>query len=224
MSIQRYVYILLFSHSLVSNFLQPQGLYHSRPLCPSLSPRFCWNSYSCWMIPLKYFIVPLQASLSFTISQSLLKLMFMLDYTIKIFHPLSLPSPPALNLSQHQCLFQWVGSSHQVAKGLELQLQQKSVQQIFRVDFFYNWLVSSPCCPRDSQASPAPQFKSINFLALRLLYGPTLTSVHDYWKKHGFDYTDLFWQREVYAFNMQSRFIIAFLPRSKHLLISWLQS
>ena len=182
------------------NFLQPQGLYHLRPLCPSLYPRFCWNSYSCWMISLKYFIVPLQASLSFTISQSLLKFMFMLDYTIKIFHPLSLPSPPALNLSQHQCLFQWVGSSHQVAKGLELQLQQQSVQQIFRVNFFYNWLVSSPCCPRDSQASPAPQFKSTNFLALRLLYGPTLTSVHDYWKKHGFDYTDLFWQREVSAF------------------------
>ena len=41
-------------------------------------------------------------------------------------HPLSLPSLPALNLSQHQSLFQWVGSSHQVAKLLELQFQHQS--------------------------------------------------------------------------------------------------
>ena len=50
-------------------------------------------------------------------------------------HPLSPPSPPALNLSQHQGLFQWVGSSHQVSKVLELQLQHQSSQLIFRVDF-----------------------------------------------------------------------------------------
>ena len=50
-------------------------------------------------------------------------------------HPLSYPSPPALNLSQHQGLFQWVSSSHQVAKGLELQLQHQSFQWIFRTEF-----------------------------------------------------------------------------------------
>ena len=50
-------------------------------------------------------------------------------------HPLSPTSPLALNLSQYQSLFQWVGSLHQVAKVLELQLQ--SFQWIFRVDFFY---------------------------------------------------------------------------------------
>ena len=50
-------------------------------------------------------------------------------------HPLSSPSPPALNLSQHQGLFQWVSSSHQVAKVLELQLQHQSFQWVFRVDF-----------------------------------------------------------------------------------------
>ena len=50
-------------------------------------------------------------------------------------HPLSSPSPPAFSLSQHQGLFQWVSSSHQVAKGLELQLQHQSFQWIFRVDF-----------------------------------------------------------------------------------------
>ena len=46
-------------------------------------------------------------------------------------HPLSSPSPPALNLSQHQGLFKWVSSSHQVAKGLEFQLQHQFFQWIF---------------------------------------------------------------------------------------------
>ena len=49
-------------------------------------------------------------------------------------HPLSSPSPPALNLSQHQGLFKWVSSSHQVAKVLEFQLQHQSYQWIFRTD------------------------------------------------------------------------------------------
>ena len=51
---------------------------------------------------------------------------------------------------------------------------------------------------KDSQeSSPTPQFKSINSFALSLLYGPTLTSIHDYWKNHSFDYTDLCWQSNV---------------------------
>ena len=50
-------------------------------------------------------------------------------------HPLSSPSPPAFNLSQHQGLFQWVSSSHQVTKVLELQLQHQFVQWIFRTGF-----------------------------------------------------------------------------------------
>ena len=79
--------------------------------------------------------------------------------------------------------------------------------------------------PRDSQKSaPAPQFKSISSLSLSLLYGPTLTSVHDYWKNNGFDYKDFVGEVMPLLFNMLSRFVIAFLPRSKHLLISWLQS
>ena len=65
-------------------------------------------------------------------------------------HPLSSPSPPALNLTQHQSLLQWVSCLHQVAKVLELQLQPQFFQWIFRVDFLYDWLVWSPCCPRDS--------------------------------------------------------------------------
>ena len=58
--------------------------------------------------------------------------------------------------------------------------------------------------PRDSkESSPTPQFESINsflFLSLSFLYGPTLTSTHDYWKNHSFDYTDLCWQTNVSGF------------------------
>ena len=59
---------------------------------------------------------------------------------------------------------------------------------------------------------------------LSLLYGPTLTSRHDYWKNHSFDYMDICRQSDVSPFNTMCRFVIAFLPWSKRLLISWLQS
>ena len=82
--------------------------------------------------------------------------------------------------------------------------------------------------PRDSkESSPTPQFESINsflFLSLSFLYGPTLTSTHDYWKNHSFDYTDLCWQTNV------SGFLICCLGWSQlffqgaSILISWLQS
>ena len=62
-------------------------------------------------------------------------------------------------------------------------------------------------------------------LVLNLLYGPTLTSVHDYWKNYSFDYTDLCWQSDLFAFfTTLSSFVIAFLPKSTHLLISRFQS
>ena len=89
---------------------------------------------------------------------------------------------------QHQGLFKWVSSSHQVAKVLEIQLQHQSFQRTLRTDLLEDGLVGSPCSPRDSQeSSPTPQFKSINSSALSFLHSPTLTSIHDYWKKHSFD-------------------------------------
>ena len=102
--------------------------------------------------------------------------------------PLLCPSPPTFNLSQHQDLFKWVSSLHQVDKVLEFQLQHQAFQWIFRSDFLWEGLVGSPCSPRDSQeSSPIPQFKSINSSVLSFLYGPTLTSIHDYWKNHSLD-------------------------------------
>ena len=169
---------------------QPHGLQHARSSCQSPTPRV--HSNSC---PLNRWCHP-------KISSSVI------------------PFHPALNLSQHQGLFQWVNSLHQVAKILELQHQ--SFQWIFRIDFFKDWLVWFPCSPRDPQeSSPVPQFKRINSTALSLLYGPTLTSVYDYWKNYSFDYMNLCWQSDVFAFNMLSRLVIVFLPRSKGLLILW---
>ena len=101
-----------------------------------------------------------QVSLSFTISRSLLKLM-----SLELVMPPNhlIPSPPTFNLSQHQSLFQWVDSLHQVAKVLEHQLQHESFPWIFRINFLQDWLVWSPCCLRDSQeSSSVPYFKSVN--------------------------------------------------------------
>ena len=70
------------------------------------------------------------------------------------------------------------------------------------------------------QSSLVPQFKGINSSVLSLFYGPTLTFVHDYWKNHSFDYIDLCQQVMSLLFNILPRFFIAFLPKSKHLLLS----
>ena len=111
-----------------------------------------------------------------------------LSDAIQPSYSLSSPSPPAPNPSQHQTLFQWVNSSHEVAKVLELQLQHHSFQRNPRADFLQIGLVGSPCSPRDSQeSSPIPQFKSINSSALSFLHSPTLTSIHDHWKNHSLD-------------------------------------
>ena len=53
-------------------------------------------------------------------------------------------------------------------------------------------------------------------------HGPTLTSIHDYWKNHSFDYKDICCKIMSLFFNILSRFVIVFLSRSKCLLISWL--
>ena len=116
-------------------------------------------------------------------------------------HPLLSPSPPAPNPSQHQGLFQWVNSLHQVTKVLEIQLQHQSFQWTNRTDLLSDGLVGSPCSPKNSQeSSPTPQFKSINFSVLSFLHSPTLTSIPDNWKNHSLDYTDLCWQCNVSVF------------------------
>ena len=147
-----------FSRSVVSDSLWPHESQHSRPPYPSPTPRVHSDS------------------------------VHRVSDAIQPSHPLSSPSPPAPNPSQHQIIFQWVNSLHEVAKVLEFQLQHDSFQRNPRADLLQNGQVESPCSPRDSQeSSPTPQFKSINSLVLSLLRSPTLTSIHDYWKNHSLD-------------------------------------
>ena len=124
-----------------------------------------------------------QASLSITNSQSLLKLMSIESVTPS--YPLSFSSPPAINLSQHQGLFKWVSSSHQVARVLELQLQHvlpMNIQDWFPQD----WLDLLEFKGL-SRVFSNTQFNNINSSELSFLHSPSLTSIHDCWKNHSFD-------------------------------------
>ena len=138
-------------------------------------------------------------------------------------HPLSSPSPPALNLSQHQSLFQ---SQLFASGGQSIGVSAStSVLPMLRTDLLQDGLVGSPWSPRDSQeSSPTPQFKSINlqcsaFFIVQLSHpymttGKTIALTR--WTFVG-KVTSL-------LLNILSRLVITFLPRSKYLLISWLQS
>ena len=121
---------------------------------------------------------------------------------IQPVHPLSPSSPLALNLSQLQ------GPSSEYSGLIS-----------FRIRLVWS------CSAEDSQEpSPTPLFKSINSLALSLLYGPTLTSVMTTGKTVTFTIQTFVGKVMSLLFNTLSRFAIVFLPGSMHLLISWLQS
>ena len=118
-------------------------------------------------------------------------------------HPLSFSSPPAFNLSRNEGLFQWVGSLHQVVKVLELQHQ--SLQWLFRVDFLQDWLIWSPAAQGTLKSLlqhhswKASILWRSAFFMVRLSH-PSLTSIHDYWKNHSFEYMGLRWQSDISAF------------------------
>ena len=140
-------------------------------------------------------------------------------------HPLTSPSPPAFNLSQNQGPFKWVISSSQVPKDWNFSFSISPSSE-------YSWLISFRVDWLDLLAVQGTlksllQHHSSKVSILQhsaFLYRPTLTSIRDYWKNHSFDVTDLCWQSDISIFNMLSRLVIAFLPRSKCLLISWLQA
>ena len=114
--------------------------------------------------------------------------------------PQTSPSP-ALNISQHQGLSQRVSPLHQLAKVLGSSFSTNPSNGYsglisLRMDWFDLLAVQG-----DSQeSSPTPQFESINSSVFSLLYGQTLTSIHDYWKNHSFDYMDLCRQNNASAF------------------------
>ena len=102
-------------------------------------------------------------------------------------HPLSPPSPPALNLAQYQGLFKWVSSSHQVAKVL-VSASTSVLTMNIQEWLLLGWTGWISLQSKDSQeSSPTPHFKSIDSLALNFPYSSTLISIHDYWKNHSFD-------------------------------------
>ena len=98
----------------------------------------------------------------------------------------------------------------------KFQLQHQYFQCIFRTDFLQDGLsFGSPCSPRDSQeSSPTPQFKNINSLALSFLYSPALTSIHDYWKNHSFDYMDFVGKIMSLLFSMLSKLVFSSMEQA----------
>ena len=140
-------------------------------------------------------------------------------------HPLSSPSPPALNLSQHQGLFQWVSSSHQVAKVLRFQLQHQSSNEHPRLTSFrMDWLdllavqgtLKSLLQYHSSKASILWRSAFFIFQLSHTYMTTGKTIALTRWTFDG--------KVMSLLFNLLSRLVITFFPRSKRLLISWLQS
>ena len=140
-------------------------------------------------------------------------------------HPLSSPSPPTFNLSQHQALFQWVSSSHQVAKVLEFQPQHQSFQwtQDWSPLGWTDW-TSLPFKGLSRVLSNTTVQKS-SILCRSALFIVQLS--HPYMTtRKTIALTRWTFVDKIMSllFNMLFRLVITFLPRSKRLLISWLQS
>ena len=136
-----------------------------------------------------------QASLSFTISWNFLKLM---STKIQWSHPtisfsvspfFSCPQPFSVSGSFLSWLFKSGGQS--IGALALASVLPMNIQGWFPLGLAVQETLKNP---------PVPQFERINFLVLSLLYAPTIISIHDYWKKHSFDYTDLCWQSNVSAF------------------------
>ena len=143
---------------------------NSRLPCPSPFPRICWNS-----CPLGWWCNPIISSSVVPFSSCLL----------------SFPASGSFQMSQ---LFT---GGQIIVVSASTSVLPMNIQDLFPLD----GLVGSPCSPRDSQeSSPTPQLKSINSLVLSFHYSPTLTSIHDYWKNHSFDYTGLCQQINFSAF------------------------
>ena len=137
-------------------------------------------------------------------------------------HPLSSLSPPAFNLSQHQGLFKWVCSLHQVAQILQFQLQHQSFQWLisFRIDWLDLLAVQETLKSLlQHHSSKASILQRSAFFIVELSY-PYMTTG----KTIALTRPTLVGKVRSLLFNMLPRLVITCLPRSKHLLISWPQS
>ena len=148
-----------FSRSVMSNSLQPQGLQHARPHCPSPTPGAYPNSCpsSRWCHP--------------TISSSVVP-----------FSPCrqSFPASGSFQMSQF-----FTSSPKYWSFSFNI---SPSNEYSGLISFKMDWLDLLAIQPRDPQeSSPTPQFKSISSSVLSFLYSPTPTSIHDYCKNHSLD-------------------------------------
>ena len=146
-----------FSRSVMSDSLQPYGLQHTRPPCPSPTPGACWNSCpsSQWCHPaISSSVVPFSSC------------------------PQSFPATGSFPMSQ---FFKSCGQSTG-APALS-SVFPMNIQDCFPL----GWTGWISLQSKGLLSSPTPQFKSINSLVLSFHYSPTLTSIHDYWKNHSFD-------------------------------------
>ena len=142
----------------MSNSLRPHESQHARPPCPLPTPGVYSNSY-----PLRWRCHP-------TISSSVIPFSSYLQ---------SFPASEPFQMSQ---FFTSGGQSIGVLASASV-LPMK-IQDLFPL----GWTGWVSLQSKDSQeSSPIPQFQSINSLVLSLLYSPTLTSIHDYWKNHSLD-------------------------------------
>ena len=139
-------------------------------------------------------------------------------------HPLSSPSPPAPSPSQHQGLFQWVNSLHEVAKVLEFQLQRQSFQWTGLISFRMDWLdllavQGTLKTLLQHHSSKASILQCSAFFTVQLSH-PDMTTGKT------IALTKRIFVGKIISllFSVLSMLVITFLPRSKHLLISWLQS
>ena len=139
-------------------------------------------------------------------------------------HPLSSPSPPAFSLSQHQGLFKWVSSSHQVAKYRSFSFSISPSNEYsglisFRIDWLDLGVQRTLKSLLQHNSSKASILRCSAFFIVQLshLYMTTGKTIALTWRTFVGKVMSL-------LFNMLSRLVITFLPRSKHLLISWLQS
>ena len=183
-----------FSCSVMSDSLRPHGLQHARLPCPSPIPGAYSNS-----CPLSQWCHP-------TISSSVVPFSSCLQ-----------PSPASGSLK-------WISSLQQVAKVLRVSAAASVFPMTIQDWFPLRSKVGSPCCPRDSQESSTPQFKSTvlwhsDIFIVQLSHPYVMTR-----KTIAFTRWTFVGKIMSLLFNMLSSLVITFLPRSKCLLISWVQS
>ena len=147
-----------FSHSVVSNSLRPHGLQHTRPPCPSPAPRACWNSSTS-----SQWCHP-------TISSSVIPFSSWLQ---------SFPKSGSFPVSQF-----FTSGGQSIGASASPSVLPMNIQDWFPLGRT-GWISLQSRVSQES--SPTPQFKSISSSTLNFLYGPPLTSIHDYWKNHSFD-------------------------------------